>query len=989
MSTVTESDVVAALRRVVDGEVDDSTRRRAEYATDASNYRVPPRVVVAPQDADDALATLDVARRLGVPVTARGGGTSVAGNAVGTGLVLDFSRHMNEILSLDPEARTAVVQPGVVMSSLQAVAAPHGLRFGPDPSTQNRATLGGMIGNNACGPHAVAYGRTADNVLALDVVDGLGRRFAAGAGDGALETVPGLEGLVRGNLATIRTALGRFGRQVSGYSLEHLLPEHGQDLAKMLVGTEGTLVTILQATVRLVPVPTAPVVVALGYPDMATAADAVPALLAHRPLAVEGMDARLVEVVRRHRGPGAVPELPDGAGWLLVEVGAEEGESDADVLARARALAADGGTSAATVVPAGEQAAALWRIRADGAGLGGRTPAGEPAWPGWEDAAVPPERLGDYLRDFTALMRDRGVDGLLYGHFGDGCVHVRLDLPLETPAGIGPSREFLEASADLVAAYGGSLSGEHGDGRARSELLGRMYAPEVLDLFGQVKALFDPENHLNPGVVVDPRPLDADLRRPFARPTPARRGFAFAEDGGDFATAVHRCTGVGKCRADTSGAGGFMCPSYRATKDEKDVTRGRARVLQELTNGSLVTSWDSDAVRDSLDLCLSCKACSADCPAGVDMAKYKSEVLHRKYAGKLRPLNHYALGQLPRWTRLLTAVPPLARLANTVLRARPLAQAVLWAGGMDRRREMVTFAEETFSAWWAKRDDGGSRAAGTGDAPAADGTGPAPATGYAVGAATADDGGAAAAGAETPRFVVLWADTFSDTLDTAGARAAVSVLEGAGYTVIVPDEHACCGLTWISTGQLDGAKKRLTHLLGVLAPYAANGIPVVGVEPSCTAVLRSDMVDLLPDDPRAPMLAAGTYTLAELLTAPAPLGPGQDWLPPSLEGVEVVAQPHCHHHSVMGWDADAALLTRAGAKVTQLAGCCGLAGNFGMEAGHYETSVAVAENALLPALREAGAQAVYLADGYSCRTQADQLAGRHGVHLAQLLLGAR
>jgi len=950
-STVTENDVVAALREVVDGEVDDSTRRRAEYSTDASNYRVPPRVVVSPRDPDDAVAALEVARRLGVPVTARGAGTSVAGNSIGPGLVLDFSRHMNRIVALDPESRTAVVQPGVVMSSLQTAAAPHGLRFGPDPSTQNRATLGGMIGNNACGPHAVAYGRTADNVTSLDVVDGEGRRFIAGAGAAALDVVPGLERLIRAEMATVRTALGRFGRQVSGYSLEHLLPERGQHLAKMLVGSEGTLATILQATVNLVAAPTAPVVIALGYPDMPAAADAVPLVLAHRPLAVEGLDAQLVDVVRRHRGAGAVPDLPAGAGWLLVELGAEDGENEADVLARARALTADAGTDAVRVVPAGEQAAALWRIRADGAGLGGRTPAGAPAWPGWEDAAVPPERLGDYLRDFTALMAERGVDGLLYGHFGDGCVHVRLDLPLETPHGVGRSRSFLEAAADLVASYGGSLSGEHGDGRARSELLSRMYEPSVLELFGRVKALFDPQNQLNPGVLVDPAPLDSDLRRPAARPTPTRGGFAFLEDGGDFTTAVHRCTGVGKCRADNSATGGFMCPSFQATRDEKDVTRGRARVLQELTNGALVTDWGSEAVRESLDLCLSCKACSADCPAGVDMARYKSEVLHRTYLGKVRPVTHYILGQLPRWTRLVTACPILARLVNAVLNVRPIARAVLWAGGIDSRRQVITFATQRFSAWWKAREESSA-----GNPPATQ-----------------------------RREVVLWADTFSETVDTDAPRAAVHLLESAGYRVLLPAEPACCGLTWISTGQLDGAKRRLTGLLGVLAPYAANGIPVVGVEPSCTAVLRSDMVDLLPDDPRAPILAAGTYTLAELLTAPAPIGPGPDWEPISLEGVEVVAQPHCHHHSVMGWDADEALLTTAGARITRLAGCCGLAGNFGMEKGHYDTSVAVAKNALLPALSEAGAQAVYLADGFSCRTQAEQLAGRHGVHLAQLL----
>jgi FAD/FMN-containing dehydrogenase/Fe-S oxidoreductase len=973
MRTITGTNVADALRAVVDGEVDDSVRRRAEFSTDASNYRVPPQVVVAPRDTEDALAALEVARHLGIPVTARGGGTSVAGNAVGTGIVLDFSRHMHRIGALDPETHTVVVEPGVVMSRLQEFARPYGLRFGPDPSTQNRATFGGMIGNNACGPHAVAYGRTADNVLSLDVVDGTGRRFTAGAGAHALEVAPGLDRVLRANLATIRTSFGTFARQVSGYSLEHLLPERGTDLAKMLVGSEGTLVTVLGATVNLVPLPLSTVLVALGYPDLPSAADAVPAILAHKPLAIEGIDARLVDVVRRHHGTASVPKLPKGAGWLLVEVGATEAEGEADVLARARALAADSGTNATRVVPAGTESSALWRIRADGAGLAGRTPTGKPAWPGWEDAAVPPEKLASYLRDFIALMADYGIDGLLYGHFGDGCVHVRLDLPLQTPAGIGPSRDFLLASAKLVASYGGSLSGEHGDGRARSELLPVMYAPEVIDLFGQVKTLFDPDQTLNPGILVDPRPLDADLRRPYALPLPARhRGFAFAKDGGDFTTALHRCTGVGKCRADTSASGGFMCPSYQATKDEKDVTRGRARVLQEVTNGSLLHSWSSPAVLESLDLCLSCKACSADCPTGTDMAKYKSEVLHRTYDGKLRPRSHYLLGQLPRWSHLITKLPALTRFTNAVLGIRSVAKTVLRLGGIDPRREMVTFAEETFSSWWHAREDTHSQQ------PARWHPGP-----------SAPSVPRPGTERSAPRFVVLWADSFSETMDTAGAQAAVSVLEDAGYTLIVPERDACCGLTWISTGQLDGARKKLNHLLGVLAPYAANGIPVVGIEPSCTAVLRSDMVDLLPDDPRASMLAGDTYTLAELLTSPAPLGPGDDWRPPSLHGIKIVAQPHCHQHSVMGWDADAALLLRAGAQVTQLAGCCGLAGNFGMEVGHYDVSAAVAENALLPALREAGPDTIYLADGFSCRTQAAQLIGRQGMHLAQLLQGQR
>lgn len=948
------ADLTAALRRAVDGEVDDSTRRRAEYSTDASNYRVVPQVVVFPRDVDDALAALATAREHGVPVTARGGGTSVAGNAVGPGMVLEFSRHLNRVLEIDPSAGTARVEPGVVMTTLQALAKPHGLRFGPDPSTQSRATLAGMIGNNACGPHAVAYGRTADNTLALDVVDGAGRRFTARSGAGALAAVPGLDELARAHLALIRTEFGRFGRQVSGYSLEHLLPENGTDLAKFLVGTEGTLVTVLEAEVRLVPIAASPVLLALGYPDMPSAADAVPALLGHEPLAIEGLDAKLVDVVRRHKGAAAVPELPPGAGWLLVEVG---GDTPEHALERARAVAADAGTSAVQIVPAGPAATAMWQIRADGAGLAGRTPEGHQAWPGWEDAAVPPERLGTYLREFEALMAQYGVDGLPYGHFGDGCIHVRIDLPLTEKGGTQVFRRFTHDAAALVASHGGSFSGEHGDGRARSELLPLMYSAEAIAAFGAVKDLFDPDDLLNPGVMVRPRPLDADLRRPHANPLPLLResGFSFRHDAGDLTNAVHRCVGVGKCRADLTSAGSFMCPSYLATRDEKDSTRGRARVLQELANGSLVSGWDAPEVHESLDLCLSCKACASDCPAGVDMAQYKSEVLHRTYRGRVRPVAHYALGWLPRWGRAITAVPAVAGVVNAVLGVPPLASLVLRAGGMDARRGMVRFADEPFSRWWRRR----ARRAASGTA----------ATG-------------------TTREVVLWADSFSEHLDPTGARAVADVLEQAGYTVRLPEAHACCGLTWITTGQLDGARAQLRRTMDALAPYAQAGIPVVGVEPSCTAALRSDLPDLFPDDPRAAALAGGVLTLAELLTSTGETGPGA-WEPPSLADRVVIAQPHCHQHAVIGYDADLALLTRAGATVTTLGGCCGLAGNFGMEKGHYDVSVAVAEHSLLPALREAPEGAVYLADGFSCRTQAEQLAGVRGVHLAELLRRGR
>ena len=1039
------------LRALID--VDSSTGTRARYSSDAGLTRIPPLAVAFPRTPEQALAAFDLARAHGVPLTARGGGTSCASNAIGPGLVLDFSRHMNRVISIDPEARTATVEPGCVGSTLQAAAAKYGLRFGPDPSSQNRATIAGMVANNACGPHATAWGRTSDNIVSLDCVDGRGRRFTATTGhDSALRDVPGLASLIDSNLAPIRTQLGRFKRQVSGYSLEHLTPEGGRNLAAMLAGTEGTLVLILSVTVRLVPLPDAPVLAALGYRSMIEAADDVPALLAHSPLAVEGMDRRLVDVVRAHKGPGAVPALPEGEGWLLVEVGAP-GENVTASLERARALCAASAAVDTVVYPPGEQASALWRIRADGAGLGGRTPpdgAGggdQQAWPGFEDAAVPPENLGAYLRDFTALMEEFDIDGLLYGHFGDGCVHVRLAMPLETPEGVAHSRAFLQSAARICAAHGGSVSGEHGDGRARGELLRFMYTPEMLDLFARVKHVFDPDNLLNPGVLASPMdeaeaasrararnagaataagalelqpgvdPLDFGLRRVAARPMPADGGFSFTHDGGDFTAAVHRCTGVGKCRAGVSGT--FMCPSYLATRDEKDVTRGRARILQEAANSQLVKAIDSPEVLEALDLCLACKACSADCPAGVDMARYRSEALFRTYRGRLRPLSHYTLGWLPRLTRVTARVPGLAAVANAIMSIAPLRSLAFRLIGLDPRRGMPALQSGTFTAW-ARRRSLLADSVPAGDAASSFTATPGTATRAAASSAAATDarerggipaasipaspgptrerGGAPASSTPAssmtaspilsgPRdpsgrpYALVWADSFSQTLDDAGARAVVDVLEANGFAPIVAPD-ACCGLTWITTGQLTGAKKHLSSLLGVLAPFAVSGIPIVGVEPSCTAVLRDDLLDLLPEDPRSALVSGATRTLAEVLSAV----PASARCLPSLEGVEIVAQPHCHHYSVMGWDADQALLESLGARVTRLEGCCGLAGNFGMEAGRYDLSVAVASHSLLPSL-SAKPDAVYLADGFSCRTQAAQLAGRGGVHLATLLAG--
>ncbi len=927
--------VLAELARAGVADVDGSTLARALYSTDASLYRVPPLVVVRPRDTDEVLATLDVARRTGTPVTMRGAGTSIAGNAVGPGIVVDTSKHLNRVLAVDPEAGTADVQPGVVHAALQRAAAPYALRFGPDPSTHTRCTVGGMIGNNACGSRALGYGRTSDNVVALDAVTGAGERVRTREPAGTAAT--GLAALVDTHLATVRTELGRFGRQVSGYSLEHLLPEHGRDLGRFLVGSEGTLAVVLGATVRLVQDPPARALAVLGYPSMFEAADAVPGLLHHPLVACEGLDSRIVDVVRTRRG--TVPDLPRGAGWLFAEVA---GATEAEVVAAARAVIADAGALDARVVVAPAEAAALWRIREDGAGLAAVS-LDRPAHSGWEDAAVPPDRLGGYLRGFDALLRDYSYDGVPYGHFGDGCVHVRIDFELREQPGRARFREFLRDAARLVASYGGTLSGEHGDGRARSELLPLMYSTEVIDLFGRVKALLDPDDLLNPGVLVAPRPVDADLRLAAPMREPSRE-LRWAHDSGSVVDAVHRCTGVGKCLA--APAGGVMCPSYQATRDEKDSTRGRARVLQEMVNGTLVSDgWRSDEVHQALDLCLSCKGCASDCPTGVDMATYKSEALHQRYRGRVRPRSHYALGRLPRWLRMSG---PVGGLSAPVLGSSFVQRLAKAAAGVDARRSIPLPARRSLRAW-ARRTSYEARVT-------------------------------ARERSDVPD-VVIWADTFTDHFTPGNGHAAVELLERAGLRVGVVGEIACCALTWVSTGQLDTARKILGRTVGTLHAYAAAGIPVLALEPSCLATLRSDAAELL-DDPRVAEVARNTVTLAELLT-------GLDgWTPPDLTGTEIVVQPHCHHAAVLGWESDARLLERTGATVTRVDGCCGLAGNFGVERGHYEVSVAVAETHLLPAVRAAGPGAVVLADGFSCRTQLDDLAGVGSVHLAELLNAA-
>ncbi|GGU02916.1 oxidoreductase [Streptomyces lateritius] len=898
-------ELAAALRAALAGDVDFGATARALATMDASNYRRVPLGVVAPRDAADVAAALSVCRSFGVPVVARGGGTSIAGQATGTGVVLDFTRHMRALVSLDPEARTAVVQPGLVLDRLREAARPYGLTFGPDPSTHSRCTLGGMIGNNACGAHSVAWGTTADNVLGLDVLTYRGTELRLGPDWRGAPA--GLRDLVDRNLAVLRTGYpAGLPRRISGYALDALLPERGADVARSWCGSEGTLGVLTEATVRLVKAPSAPVLAVLGYPDETAAADAAAGLLPYGPLTVEGMADDLV--------PGAERKLlPRGGAWLFVEA---DGESAARELVRA-ADALD-----ATVVRDPAERRALWRIREDAAGTATRMPGGTSptrsggggeAWPGWEDCAVPPARLGAYLREFRALLASYGLRGTPYGHFGDGCIHVRIDFDLWTDAGVGRFREFSEAVADLVVAHGGSLSGEHGDGKARAELLPKMYGPELVGLFGEVKDVWDPDGGLNPGILVRPEPLDSGLRfegLPLVVPE------------------VARCVGVAKCRVEGPSAGpGVMCPSYRATGEERHSTRGRARLLHEMALGEVVTGgWRSEEVREALDLCLACKGCRSDCPVGVDMAAYKAEFLHRHYEGRRRPWSHVTMGRLPQWLRWFGPALNLGR-------ALPFAARL---AGVTPERDLPRVASRTFVSWFGTR-------------------------------------------LETPSDVLLWPDTFTNHLAPHVGRSAVRVLEAAGVRVGLPPGRVCCGLTYVSTGQLDRARAVMRSTLDVMAD--APG-PVVVLEPSCAATLRTDLPELLPDDPRARRLASSVRTFAQAIEEFAPT-----WDPPRLDR-EVVGQTHCHQHAVLGDTAERRLRERAGLTGGLSGGCCGLAGNFGFEPGHYEVSVACAEDQLLPALRSAGEDALVLADGFSCRTQIDHLTDRRGRHLAEVLAQA-
>jgi len=947
--------VAAELRDNVDGEVRFDPGSRATYSTDASNYRQVPIGVVVPRTPEAAANAVSVCRRHDLPVLSRGGGTSLAGQCCNAGVVIDWSKYCTRIQSVDTDAGVAVVEPGIKLDVLNDHLRSSGWMVGPRPSTHVSCTIGGMIGNNSCGSTAQAYGKMVDSVRRLEVLtyDGV-RMWVGQTDDDELARIVGeggrraeiyrdLKSLTDKYADDIRSAYPNIPRRVSGYNLDSLLPENNFDVARALVGSESTLITVLRAELSLVPVPTASALAVLGFDDIFLAADAVPAVLEHQPAALEGLDHRLVALEHSRRlAEKALRQLPDGTAWLMVQLDGDSQE-EADRKAKSMIDAVKKQCTGTTVLDDPTRKKEVWAAREAGLGATAYPPDGPETHEGWEDAAVPPHRLGDYLRDFRKLL-DRYDYGTasLYGHFGQGCVHTRIPFVLWTAEGIAKYRDFVEESARLVVNYGGSLSGEHGDGQSRGELLPIMFGERVVGAFEQTKALLDPQNRMNPGKVVHPYKLDENLREGVNyRPAEPATMFAYPHDEHRFSRAAHRCVGVGKCRGDESGV---MCPSYRATQEEEHSTRGRARLLFEMVQGDVITDgWQSTEVHDALDLCLACKGCRSDCPVNVDMATYKAEFLFHHYRGRFRPMAHYSMGWIPLWARLAAVAP---RALNTVTHTPGLSTLVKKVGGIDQQRELPKFADERFTSWFAHRADG--------------------------------------AVAPSRGRVVLWPDSFLNNFEPEIGQAAVAVLESAGFDVEVPRRTVCCGLTWISTGQLRTAKRVLRRTLRTLAPALRSGAPIVVLEPSCAAVFRADLPELLHGDQDAHRLADQTYTLGELLANEAP-----EWQPPQT-AAHAVVQQHCHQHAILGYTHERKLLADAGVDVEMLdAGCCGLAGNFGFEKGHHEVSVACAEDKLMPALRDADPGTLVLADGFSCRTQITELESSfRPMHFAQVLAAA-
>jgi len=949
-AVVDASGLAAALGGHVRGDVRFDDGSRALYATDGSNYRQIPIGVVLPRDVDDVIATIFLAREFGAPILCRGGGTSLAGQCCNVAVVLDFTKYMAEILEIDPAQRIARVQPGVVLDRLRNAAEKHHLTFGPDPATHDRCTLGGMIGNNSCGVHSVMAGKTDDNIEELEILTYDGQRMKVGqTSDAELEKIiaePGRHGEIYAGLRKLRDTYSdliqkrypNIPRRVSGYNLNYLLPENGFHVARALVGSEGTCVTVLEASCRLVESPPERVLLVIAYSDIFQCADRVPEIMAHHPIGLEAVDDLLVEFTRRRQlSPEGLALLPPGGGWLFAEFGSTTA-ADAESQARAlmQTLSQSSHPPQMRLFPDKQQAKRVWEVRESALGAISHVPGEPPGWEGWEDSAVTPDKLGIYLRDLNKLMKGYGYRSALYGHFGHACVHMRINFDLQSKKGIANYRKFVEEAADLVITYGGSLSGEHGDGQSRAELLPKMFGQELVQAFREFKGLWDPDWKMNPGKVVEPYKLDENLRLGADyKPWEPQTHFQFPEDQGSLAHATLRCVGVGKCRRDE---GGVMCPSFRVTREEEHSTRGRAHLLWEMTKGEVIhDGWRDQRVKDSLDLCLACKGCKSDCPVGVDVATYKSEFLAHYYEGRRRPRSAYAFGNIDIWARLASKVPGLVNLTTQLPFLRNMAKLV---AGIPQQRRIPAFAPQTFRHWFRRRQP---------------------------------------RNIEGPP-VLLWPDTFNNHFLPDTAKAAVEVLESARYRVMLPKANLCCGRPLYDWGMLDRAKSLLLNILDTLKLEIDQGIPLIVLEPSCAAVFRDELLNLFPKDEIALQLSQQTFLLSEFLEQRA-----KHFQLPKMARKALV-HGHCHHKSVMRMTDEEAVLRKMEIDFqTPAPGCCGMAGSFGFEADKYEVSLAIGELELLPAVRKASSDCLIIANGFSCREQIAQCTNRHALHLAEVI----
>jgi FAD/FMN-containing dehydrogenase/Fe-S oxidoreductase len=941
--------LATALRRAIEGEVRFDAGSRALYATDGSNYRQVPIGVVIPKSLDDIIATVALCRRFGAPILARGGGTSLAGQTCNVAVVMDMSKYLHHIVELAPDGKRARVQPGLVLDDLRNAAERYHLTFAPDPSTHDHCTLGGMIGNNSCGVHSVMGGETSANVQELEILTYDGLRLRVGkTGDDELARIID-EGGRRGDIYArlkslrdryadqIRARFPNIPRRVSGYDLPMLLPENGFDVAKALVGSECTCAIVLEATVRLVYSPPVRSLLVLGYEDVYHAGDHIPDILQYGPIGLEGMDDRLVEdMIKMKIHPDNVKLLPDGRGWLLVEFGAEsKDEADGKARRLMDALKAKGHAPGMKLFDNPGEEHVIWTVRESGLGATAHVPGEPPTWEGWEDSSVPVERLGEYLRALRKLFDKYQYGCALYGHFGQGCVHTRIDFDLETHDGIKQFRSFLFEAADLVVSFGGSLSGEHGDGQSRAELLPKMFGDDLVRAFEEFKSIWDPTWKMNPGKIVRPYRVDENLRLGTDyRPPEPETHFQFPHDQFSFSRATIRCVGVGECRREH---GNTMCPSYRVTREERHSTRGRAHLLFEMMQGDpLQGGWRDEHVKESLDLCLACKGCKGDCPVNVDMATYKSEFLSHYYACRLRPRHAYSMGLIYWWARLASYMPEIANFFTQIPGFSSIVKAI---GGIAQERRMPPFAKQSFTDWFGRRRR-------KSDGPT----------------------------------VILWPDTFNNYFLPNTARAAVEVLEAVGWRVVIPARPLCCGRPLYDFGMLNLAKHLLRQILDTLHTEIAAGTPVVGLEPSCVAVFRDELVNLFPHDEDAKRLSRQTYTLAEFLEKKAP-----EYHPLRLHR-DAIVHGHCHHKAIMKLNDEEKILEKLGLDYHMLdSGCCGMAGSFGFKQEHYDISLQVGELVLLPAVRQASNDTLIIADGFSCREQIAQTTDRNGLHLAEVL----